>query len=201
MHGAFTSHVQNITDKRPDQFQGDPLCQRKMSATPSAPEESLSPKINVVEAPEGQTAGASIPAAPKDNGVPQTDLPGYSQRLDPDAPRLPSYASATHKDPRKKSMEELHPNEDERLASLIEFAETKKMVADNFGGHKGVAEGPPNDPLKVFKWAKRKIGGEKGEVWHKMTVEEREQWEADGGGANPEKGEVSQGDMDTSRIA
>jgi len=172
-----------------------------MSATPSAPEESLSPKINVPAPAEGQTAGASVPAAFEDADVSHASLPRYSQTLDPNAPRPPSYARATHKDPRKKSMEELHPNEDERLASLIEFAETKTMIADNFGQHKGVAEGPPNDPLKLFKWAKRRMAGEKGDVWDRMSAEERARWEAEGGGADPDKGEVSQGDMDTSKIA
>jgi hypothetical protein len=172
-----------------------------MSATPNAPEDSLSPKIDVSESAEGQTAGAGIPGTFKDTDASQASLPSYSKTLDPNAPRLPSYAKATHKDPRKKSMEELHPDENERLQSLVEFAETKKMIQDNFGQHKGVVEGPPNDPLKLFKWAKRRIDGEKGHVWEKMSDEERAKWEAEGGSANPDKGEIFQGDMDTSKIA
>jgi len=81
------------------------------------------------------------------------------------------------------------------LVSLCAFVEDKMFAPDYFGGQMGSAVGPPNDPFKVFKWAKRKIHGEKGHVWHKMSVEQFEKWEADGGAVN------ENGNVDSSTVA
>ena len=107
-------------------------------------------------------------------------LPDYFRYLQPDQPRLPSYARATHRDPRTATIEELLPTEEERLASLRAFCEEKMYVNDYFGGLKGSPEGPPNDPFKVFRWAKRKMSGEKGVTWKKMSEEEEERWKREG---------------------
>jgi hypothetical protein len=54
------------------------------------------------------------------------------------------------------------------------------MYSDDYwGGLKGSAEGPPNDPFKVFRWAKRKMSGEK-VTWRKMSEEEAEKWKREG---------------------
>jgi len=125
-------------------------------------------------------------------------LPNYTRRPDPSAPRLPSYARATRQSSRTMTIEQLLPTEEERLASLQAFCEERMYANDFFGGQKGCAEGPPNDPFKLFRWAKRKMSGEKGAVWRKLSIEQREKWEAAGGEAKD--GEAAHGDMDTSRI-
>jgi len=134
-----------------------------------------------------------------DNGVATEEdvLPNYSRRPDPSHPHLPSYARATRRDSRTATIEELLPTEEERLASLREFCEEKKYANDYWGGHKGSADGPPNDPFKVFRWAKRKMGGEKGATWKKMSEENAEKWKREGWAKD---GEVAHGDVDTSRV-
>lgn len=127
-------------------------------------------------------------------------LPDYTSRRNSAASHLPPYTRATRTDSRRPTIQELLPNEEERLASLREFVEEKMYANDNFGGHKGVADGPANDPFKAFRWAKRKMSGEKGAVWRKMSVEQRARWEADGR-ADPDKGEMGRGDVDTHLIA
>jgi len=106
-------------------------------------------------------------------------LPDYSHRPDPSLPRLPSYARATRCDSRTATIEQLLPTEEERLASLRAFCEEKMYSDDYWGGLKGSAEGPPNDPFKVFRWAKRKMSGEK-VTWRKMSEEEAEKWKREG---------------------
>lgn len=128
-------------------------------------------------------------------------LPDYSRRPDPNAPRLPSYARATRRDSRNATIEELLPTEEERLASLRAFAEEKMYVNDYWGGHKGSAEGMPNDPFKVFKWAKRKMSGERGSVWRRLSDEQKAKWEAAGGTVDENRGEVAWGDIDTHTVA
>jgi len=127
-------------------------------------------------------------------------LPDYTRRPDPTASRLPSYARATRGDSRTAMIEELLPTEEERLASLRAFVEEKQYANDYFGGQKGKPEGPPNDPFKVFRWAKRKISGEKGEVWRRLSVEQRTKWEEQGGEVDEARGEVAWGDIDTHRL-
>jgi hypothetical protein len=70
---------------------------------------------------------------------------------------------------------------------------------DTFGGHKGIATGPPNDPAKPFRWIQRKFKGEK-DVWRKLSDEERRKWEEEGGDVDYEAGDVAKGDINTSRI-
>jgi hypothetical protein len=120
--------------------------------------------------------------------------PGYLRQPDPATPRLPSYARATGQNPRNATIEQLLPTEEERLASLRAFAE-EKQLSESYNGSGNLfnwfdpwgirniersAQGPPNDPLKVLRWAKRKISGEKGDVWQTLTTEHRQKWEADG---------------------
>lgn len=121
-------------------------------------------------------------------------LPEYTYRADPTASTLPSYARATRPDYRSAMSEE------ERLASLREFVESKSYQPDFFGGQKGRPEGPANDPFKVFRWANRRIHGERGDVWRRMSVESRRKWEEEGGEIDDAKGEVERRDMDTSKI-
>jgi hypothetical protein len=71
---------------------------------------------------------------------------------------------------------------------------------DTFGGHQGIATGPPNDPAKPFRWIQRKLKGEK-DVWKKLSDEEKRKWEEDGGDVDYDAGEVAVGDMNTSKIA
>jgi len=111
---------------------------------------------------------------------------------------LPSYARATG---HKPTIEELIPNEEQRLASLRAFAEEKKYANDYFGGHKGRPEGPPNDPLKVFRWAKKKMSGDGAGTWRRMSADERARWEEQGGQVDEMEGEVAEGDVDTHQIA
>ena len=118
-------------------------------------------------------------------------VPEYTLRPDdPTAPHLPSSARATGS----------HPTEEERLASLREFVKDKQHSADYFGGQEGKPEGPPKDPFKVFRWAKAKVGGEEGDVWRRMSVEETRKWEEQGRDADPDLGEIVKGDVDTHRI-
>jgi hypothetical protein len=120
--------------------------------------------------------------------------PDYTRRRGSVASSLPSYRRATQEDSRTLMTEE------ERLALLQAFVEEKMYANDNFGGHKGVTNGPPNDPLKVFRWAKRKMAGEKDGVWSKLTSEQRAKWEAHEAGLEQAKGEVAWGDVDTHTI-
>lgn len=110
-------------------------------------------------------------------------LPGYSQQPD----GLPSYARVTRNDQRRQE-------------SLQAFVESKMYTQDTFGGHKGIATGPPNDPAKPFRWIQRKLKGEK-DVWKKLSDEEKRKWEEEGGDVDYDAGEVAVGDMNTSRIA
>jgi len=134
--------------------------------------------------------------------------PAEHERMPPDGNELlpslvlplPTDTRATGLNPRTAKIEQLLPTEEERLASLRAFVEEKQFAPDYFGGHKGSAEGPPNDPFKVLKWAKRKIGGEKGHVWEKLTAEQRQEWEAEGGYVNEAQGEIAKGDLDSSKI-
>lgn len=136
----------------------------------------------MVTSPHEQTSAASKEAASPATGGNEA-LPSYRDPSGPSGSNLPSYARATTT---------LTP--EERRASLQAFADSKLQANDNFGGHKGVAEGPPNDPFKVLKWAKRKMSGEKGQVWSKMSAEERAKWEAD-------DGPIVHGDVDSSKVA
>ncbi|KAF3397232.1 hypothetical protein DPV78_007780 [Talaromyces pinophilus] len=122
------------------------------------------------------------------NNTPERDidtetLPVYSQRPD----GLPSYARVTRNDQRRRE-------------SLQAFVQSKMYTQDTFGGHKGIATGPPNDPAKPFRWIQRKLKGEK-DVWKKLSDEEKRKWEEDGGDVNYDAGEVAVGDMNTSKIA
>lgn len=109
-------------------------------------------------------------------------LPGYSQRSD----GLPSYARVILNDQRRQE-------------SLKAFIESKMYYHDTFGGYKGIATGPPNDPAKPFKWIQRKLKGEK-DVWRKLSYEEKRKWEEDGGDVDYDAGQVAIGDMNTSKI-
>ncbi|KAH8704027.1 hypothetical protein BGW36DRAFT_264586, partial [Talaromyces proteolyticus] len=104
-----------------------------------------------------------------------TLLPDYTAN----SPRLPSYARATA----RQAM-----TEEERLASLHAFVERKQSINDYYGGHKGCPQGPPNDPLKPFKWIKRKMNGEKN-VWRSLSDEEKRKWEESGGDIDEDSGE------------
>lgn len=122
------------------------------------------------------------------NNAPERDidtetLPGYSQRPD----GLPSYARVTRNDQRRRE-------------SLQAFVERKMYTQDTFGGHKGIATGPPNDPTKPFRWIQRKLKGEK-DVWKKLSDEEKRKWEEEGGDVDYDAGEMVVGDMNTSKIA
>lgn len=158
------------------------------------------------DADEGQHSPTSVPTerpppfSSPDDATAESDeaLPNYSRRPDPSAPRLPSYARATRQSSRTMTIEQLLPSEEERLASLQAFCEERMYANDYFGGQKGCAEGPPNDPFKLFRWAKRKMSGEKGAVWRKLSIEQREKWEAAGG--EMKEGEIARGEMDTSRL-
>jgi hypothetical protein len=148
--------------------------------------------------PAAQDAWPSFDSLMSHGAVAEEDtLPDYSRIPDPSHPRLPSYARATRPDCRTATIEQLLPTEEERLASLREFCEEKKYALDYWGGHKGSAEGPPNDPFKVFRWAKRKMSGERGVTWRKMSEEDAERWERTGWARD---GEVAHGDVDTSRV-
>jgi hypothetical protein len=164
--------------------------------TAAVAEEPKGP-TTIVDPPKGGDAPPSIEHHKKSHDMP----PDYSKLADPTAPRVPSYAQATHQNPRTSTIEQLLPSEEERLASLRAFVEEKKYAPDYFGGHKGSAQGQPNDPFKPFRWAKRKIEGEKGHVWHKLTEEQRREWEASGGVVDEDHGEVSKGDVDSSTVA
>ncbi|EED14105.1 hypothetical protein TSTA_103290 [Talaromyces stipitatus ATCC 10500] len=102
-------------------------------------------------------------------------LPNYSRRPDSNAPRLPSYARVERTDRLRRE-------------SWQTFIESKMYGPDTFGGHKGITDGPPNDPLKPFRWIRRKVKGEKN-VWRKLSVEERRKWEEEGGPVNYDAGE------------
>lgn len=122
------------------------------------------------------------------NDAPERDidtetLPGYSRRLD----GLPSYARVTRNDQRRRE-------------TLQAFIESKMTTYDTFGGQKGIATGPLNDPAKPFRWLQRKLKGEK-DVWKKLSDEEKRKWEEEGGDVDYDAGEVAVGDMNTSRIA
>jgi hypothetical protein len=56
-----------------------------------------------------------------------------------------------------------HPDDDERMASLREFGRERLYANDFYGGHKGSAEGEPNDPFKLFRWIGCKLSGKKWE--------------------------------------
>lgn len=109
-------------------------------------------------------------------------LPAYSRGSD----GLPSYAR-------------VRLNDQRRQESLKGFIESKMYYQDTFGGYKGIATGPPNDPAKPFKWIQRKLKGER-DVWRKLSDEEKRKWEEDGGDVNYDAGQVATGDMDTSNI-
>jgi hypothetical protein len=82
-----------------------------------------------------------------------------------------------------------HPGDNEYHASLRAWAREKEYMNDNFGGHKGVAVGEPNDPFKVFRWVGRKLRG-------KPTNGGRSHhWEP----SRP--GEVADGEVDTHNLA
>ena len=136
-------------------------------------------------------------ALDSDTSAEEVALPDYSRRPDPALPRLPSYARATRPDSRTATIEQLLPTEEERLASLRAFCEEKMYANDYWGGLKGSADGPPNDPFKVFRWAKRKMSGEKGVTWRKMSEEDAEKWKRVGWARD---GEIAVGDVDTSRV-
>jgi len=173
------------------------------------PIHQLSPRITV-EDYENAVSNVALPEASLDappsfdtpvySGTTSDEdvLPDYSRYLEPDQPRLPSYARATHRDSRTATIEELLPTEEERLESLRAFCEEKKYSNDYFGGLEGSPEGPPNDPFKLFRWAKRKMSGEKGLTWKKMSEEQKERWKREGWARD---GEVADGDVDTSRVA
>ena len=158
------------------------------------------------DADEGQHSPTSVPterpppfSSPDDASAASDEaLPNYSRRPDPSAPRLPSYARATRQSSRTMTIEQLLPSEEERLASLQAFCAERLYANDYFGGQKGCADGPPNDPFKLFRWAKRKMSGEKGAVWRRLGDEHKEKWEAAGG--EMKDGEIAQGEVDTSRL-
>jgi hypothetical protein len=155
--------------------------------------------IPPLEALPATTLGAPPPfSSSMNNGAASKEdtLPDYSRFPDPSLPRLPSYARATRADSRTATIEQLLPTEEERLASLRAFCEEKKYANDYWGGHKGSAEGPPNDPFKLFRWAKRKMSGEK-VTWRKMSEEDAERWEREGWAKD---GEIAEGDVDTSTV-
>lgn len=139
------------------------------------------------EAAENEAQQQQSNIAPS-NDSPERDidtetLPGYSRRPD----GLPSYARVTRNDQRRRE-------------TLQAFIESKMTTYDTFGGQKGIATGPPNDPAKPFRWLQRKLKGEK-DVWKKLSDEEKRKWEEEGGDVDYDAGEVAVGDMNTSRIA
>ena len=91
--------------------------------------------------------------------------------------------------------------EEEKLQMLREFQHHKEYANDYWGGHKGAPEGPPKDPLKVFRWAGRKISRDEDPAkrppgspdrWYDRSRSQQD------GAAD---GEVAKGDIDTSRLA
>ncbi|EEA19708.1 hypothetical protein TMatcc_009856 [Talaromyces marneffei ATCC 18224] len=116
---------------------------------------------------------------------------------DVDTQTLPDYSRHAGGPP---SYARVERNDQLRQESLKAFVESKMYTQDTFGGHKGIATGPPNDPAKPFRWIQRKLKGEKG-VWKKLSEEERRKWEEEGGDVDYDAGEVAIGDMNTSKIA
>lgn len=161
----------------------------------AAEDESIPPEAIPSEQPPAFSSRNPSAAPPA-----YDTLPDYTRGPDPSAQRLPSYARATRLNSHTATIEELLPTEEERLASLRAFVEEKRYANDYYGGHKGSAEGPPNDPFKVFRWAKRKMSGEKGAVWRRMSAEQKREWEESGGVVKEAEGEVAWEDIDTSRI-
>jgi len=142
----------------------------------------------VVEQPDELPAtGSPLPGettSPFDNHQSSDDPPpDYSRRQDPTAPRLPSYGQTA-------TIEQLLPTEEERLASLRAFAEEQQFTPNDSGERDDHPQKPPKDPLKVFRWVKRKMSGEKGDVWQRLNHERRQKWEAERGTTGEAQGDI-----------
>lgn len=84
-----------------------------------------------------------------------------------------------------------HPGDDAKMAEFRAWGREKLYANDNFGGHKGVATGPANDPFKVFRWVGRKVRG--------VPTEGGRSKKWDTSARLP--GETVEGDVETQRVA
>lgn len=178
-----------VTADEVEEFDSPPVVE------PTPEDESIPPKADETLLSSALPLPGVAPPSLTHYSESSDTLPHYTPRPASAPPHPRSYSRAT------ATIEEFLPTEEERIASLLAFAEEKKYAPDFFGGHKGSAEGMPNDPFKAFRWAKRKMSGEKGHVWRRLSEEQLREWEAEGGAVNEALGEVTKGDMDTSRVA
>jgi len=117
----------------------------------------------------------------------------------PDYTAATSTTTATAKGESSKTKDEeaplaptdTHPGDDPKTLEFRRWARQRLYANDNFGGHKGVATGPANDPFKVFRWVGRKVRGVSTEGGRSKKWDTSERKE----------GEVVPGDMESQRIA
>jgi hypothetical protein len=152
-------------------------------------------KINEDMAPEKLPAPAqqqdapvpyeSVPPPSYDNAFRSKPVPSYTPAAGPSASPVGKATGLSPTDARD--------GDSPYIASMRAWAKEKEFINDNFGGHKGIAVGEPNDPFKLFKWAGRKMSGKP-----KPQAKQPE----DATARSPfDPPIVAVGDMDTSKIA
>lgn len=161
----------------------------------SSDEQGMATEENTQGVPQQQQQEESDATETHTEAIINTDVQEPSHSRDE---VLPEYSHNNHH-PSPPSYARVEMADRRRRESLQEFLNQKMYHEDTFGGIKGIVSGPPNDPLKPFRWMSRKFKGQK-HVWRTLSEEERRKWEEDGGAADHERGEVVAGDVDTARV-